>query len=300
MPSHLGVCAPGSGGLPRLAELIRAGGVGVAALLPQLGILARPRDGQLFAQSIEEMARLGGVSPKTAAKARDAMEALGLVTYSVENRRGTVLHHWAPSSELHAADPKRGRFDKEYFYFPARWLYGGNWARCTPVQREVFLALATNAFAVAASPAEQWVLRDEMHPDAPRIDVERCWEYADGIEPRVLRFAIASLSELCERTGRHLSAVHAAIAGWKHPSVWHGSRNDPQALRHALIGVYPSASGSLVYHIRDHAPAWAWSVLNETTRRRAKCAKPCGVGSATRSGWSSISSHAEPDWWEEP
>lgn len=260
----------------RLAHLWRRGGAGAVSILPILGQFANSDFADALWLSFEELARLGGVSAKTAAAARRVLKHCGLAEAETGVRNGKRAAKWKLSPRL-AVPKDASPEDGAYFYFAARLIYGGNWRQLTPVQRALYLAVGAQARTFHQRPADNGLLRSMLSPDVELTDFDLCYDFtnsANGPDAQSpegwLRLAYLSIRELSLITGIAESAVHRAVAGLKHPHNWPGSQANPEALRYCPLAVYPTTGGSLIYHLRDHAPHWPFEVLNESRRPRMR------------------------------
>lgn len=256
MPSAWGQ----AGGM--LASVWKTGGSGAVSILPVLGQFAKSGFRDDLVLSVEEIARLAGVDPATAARGGKALVEIGLVEDSyVAPHFGNPVTRWILSPQL--AFPLEGGAP-DYFYFSSRLLYGGNWARLTSVQRAVYLAIGAQARAYDAEPTDNQLLNAVLPSQVSRLDFSRCFDTsaADSRE-RFLRLAAVSFSDLAASTGICKSALHVAVNGLKHPAVWPDAEGDPRTLVYQPLGVYRTTHGILLYHLRDHAPPWPWEMLNE-------------------------------------
>jgi hypothetical protein len=245
-----------------LAEVRCLGGSGLVSMLPILGWMSGlDATAHEWALSVEELSRLINIDPSTINGVRRALESHGLIETTVKQRHGHRLVHWKmdrvfsarPAVAHHEADP--------YFYFDHGIVYGGQWAMMRPVERAVYIGVATRARVHADAPEDDYLVREVLRRDVSCDDLHRCRELSPT--PGVIRLACVSYSQIAGVTGYSETAVKRAVRSFKHPRDWPESVCDTRALEFAAIRVYPvRTGGALLYHFRDHVEHWPWDVLN--------------------------------------
>jgi hypothetical protein len=260
-----------AGDTPVIAFLRHLGGAGLVSILPILGWLAG-LEKERWALSAEELSRLCNVDTGSIRRARAALgPACGLsatpVSYT-DQRHGRRLLHWQVPSCFAAVQTVRAAgLDREpYFFFSHRLIHGGQWAMLSAVQRAVYLAVATCAYATHgwADPLNEPLVSGVVLPGTPLDDMRRSQLV---YEEHTLRVACVSYANIARISGYSPNAVKVAVRGFKHPAVWSRSTNDPRVLEYRPIWVYPTLdNGALLYHFRDHVRPWPWDVLNTPDR----------------------------------
>jgi hypothetical protein len=240
-----------NGNPPPLARWRKLAGDGVASVLPLIGRMACAERRHDFAFSIQEIARLGGADPGTVEKVRNMFAAEGIATTRVKLDEiwGQWLTHWSINSAL-CADRT-----PDSFFFHIRLLYGGIWAMMPAALRTIYLAAATKA-SVFHQPTEHWLYRDVLRPGVETCDIRRGYELVGGG-----RFALVSHGEISRICGVTPATVSKVAQCLKQPDVWPGSTMSRALIEYMPVWVYPTRGRTLLYHFRDHVPAWPWSVL---------------------------------------
>ena len=263
MPSQIG--DPNSESPTKLAQWRAAGGYGVAAILPMLGMMSCSDGRNNFALSVQEIARLTNTNPDTVTRAADALAPHGVAARHNRMRHGEYLSHWTVSRALCAASENR-----EYFSFAMRLIYGGNWAMMPLVERAIYLGAATGATLVrATAPDAHWLFSDMLHPfaDGPNTDIRSMFSGAAVAIP--FRLAMMTLSELAKRSGVSARSLSTHLPALKPPEAWARFRvptGDPVRLQFSPLAVYPTTTRALLFFFRDHAPHLPWDFLNDPTR----------------------------------
>jgi len=238
----------------------RAGGSGAIGLLPVLGQFAHARFRHHAVVPKEKLARLAGMDPATIATAGKALDQLGLATPSTGSYRGKRVTTWDLKPSM-VVGYRGQRLSPEYFHFSAETIYGGQWAKLTKVQRAIYLAVGGKARFIKEWDAVGRLVSATVPRAVNLGDIAAAYRH-DPLRLGV-RIADMSYAEFGEITGISLSALKRAINLLKHPAHWAGCGNDPALLRYSPLAVYPTFEGhSLLYHFRDHVPAWPWDILN--------------------------------------
>jgi hypothetical protein len=267
-----------AGGQGMLASLWRAGGAGAIAILPILGQYAHSDGAGSWILSKEELARLSGLDPKTVAYGATVLAAHGLVSQDSAIRFGKRTTLW--DLRAVAAPRSESGFGSEYFYFSSRLIYGGNWARLTPTQQAVYLAVGSQARTFVEAPVNNPLLQIHLAYGTSLLDFQRCYEQDSA--RRWLRLACLSGETISVVSGVSLSAVKNAIKGFKHPAIWPNTTNDRDWLQRSPLGVYRGNGGALIYHLRDHASHWPWVELNQSSSAAARASTSSPVGGRHR------------------
>jgi hypothetical protein len=259
-----------------LREIWLRGGSGGISLLPVLGLWAALDTRASTGVSKEAASLLAGVDPTSVRRGATALEALGLAQHSTSRRFGKRQTVWALSEALAARrrssdGSRRGEsrtFTEDYFYFPAEWVYGGNWAMLRATERLVLLAIATRAHTDDQGFMDSRLAGEVLRPGeslAAALDPHR----AQGDE----RWSCVSYSEIRELTGLSRSAIEQAVHGFKPRSSWAEGRVPDEVVRYSPVWAHPTQGGSLVYRFRVEVPHWPWEVLNSGKRDRDELAK---------------------------
>ena len=252
-------------GTSMLKRIWTEGGVGAVSILPVLGQFAHSLGPKGVTYSKEELARLAGIHPATVATAASALKQLELASSSTVLQHGIWVTRWKLYPALAALKGVRGRLE-DYFSVPLRFIYGGNWAQLTGVQRALYLAIGTQSRVFEDPPERNSLLNSRHVKKSDRVDMHRAWEYStmvvDGVSKHYNRLTCLSITELCVITGMARSTVVEASNELKHPYSWPECGNNPRRIHYNPIGVAPTVTGSLVYYFRDHAEPWPWEYLN--------------------------------------
>jgi hypothetical protein len=262
-----------------LASLRKGGGAGAVSMLPVLGpwVNSDFKDGLMLSK--EEVARLSGVDVGSVRRGTQALMMHGLVTgAATAYQHGKTVTVWRLSPSL-ASPTSNAERTKDYFYFASTLLHGGNWAQLTHVQRALYLAVGSQAKTFPEPVADNKLLAAALAAHACQQDLLDC--YAADPEHPHLRLALLSFTELSAISGISKTALHKAVNAFKRPDSWPRVDGDAAALLHAPLAVYPTDGGSLVYHLRDHAPPWPWDELNRQP-------EPACAAIADDSEWSDV------------
>lgn len=111
-------------GRTMLASLRHLGGLGTLAVLPVLGQFAHVKKSGGWFLSQEELSRLAGIDPGTAAKARVSLAQANLADAVIGIRYGCRMLRWSLKPGLAAQRDDSG-FVESRFYFAAKISYGG-------------------------------------------------------------------------------------------------------------------------------------------------------------------------------
>lgn len=250
----------------------RLGGMGVLALLPILVHNALQRE--CFRYSQVELARLTGVGAETIQKARGFLARVNVATTQVKLHQNTGLPHlhWQVSTDfIHSL--KDSIKEGKYFYFSLAMLHGGQWPMLSHVGKAIYLAAGFDAHVHSGPLEEHRLLREVLHPDANRDDLERGIEWAAAIRsvPAVanragLRVAHTSAARLADITGLNRQSIRRYLASVRHPKVWGADYTaDLETLRYSPLWAYPTRTRrGVIVHFRDHVSHWPWEILNQS------------------------------------
>lgn len=243
-----------------LRTLRESGGAGVLSILPVLGCLASSEYSSGFFLAKEHLARLAGIDQKTVEQARVALTEQRLASARVAERHGRWLLKWTVSSELAAKNEERS--ESTYFYFSHQLLYGGNWAMMSATLRAIYIAAATQARTFFMEKDRYWLV-EELMGQRTLPDIDLCSQRGKGI-----RLASVSASRLGELLGITADAIRRNLISIKHPEDWTTLTGPAAVCEYMPLRVYPTRQGSFLFHFRDHAPHWPWSILNRHDRKR--------------------------------
>lgn len=241
-----------------IAQLWRAGGAGAVSLLPLLSWFAQFRTSQEVIYSREELTRLAGCSGTALDRGRAAFESLGLATTHIVKKHGQPVLAWRVGGQLRIPIANE-RFDPafELFYFPMRWIFGGQWAMLKPAERAVLMVLGIKARQLGEFEASEILER------RTRFDTDLSRLRAEPGTRKVRLVQDLSQSEIALAAGLNVRSVEKAVGRWRVGPVlprWEdASASWP-------VHAYPTESGNLVYHVRPHAAPWPWGHLNGSTR----------------------------------
>ena len=122
------------------------------AILPIIGTHSNTVQGGLW-MGQGKMAALAGISVSSVREGAGILEATGLGAHSLHTQpNGLPVSTWTLDAAAFVrmgpgvhADPSTGSGSlPNYFSFPARALFGGNWCRLTPVQQAIYLAVGAH------------------------------------------------------------------------------------------------------------------------------------------------------------
>lgn len=209
------------------------------SVLPVIGVHANTMDNGYW-KGHEGLARLAGISPRTVQKAAAILNGEEIGKQGVITQpNGLPVSVWTldPIAYVRTAagphpDSDYDKHTREggYFSFPARALYGGNWAAMEPILRAVYLALG-GLVKTHPDPARLGRLLDRYAP-AARVPV------LGRDERRMICFA--SLTELQALTGISKSAISSALRSHEQDSGRATGNRTSQINRHHLFSSFPT------------------------------------------------------------
>ena len=244
-----------------LARCWKNGGTGLVSIIPILGLHTNLGFSGAVRLPLEKLSRLAGIDAATVRHGKQAFEAMGFGSSSVERADGRRDTQWSLGPSLAvAAQSDRALPGEPYFYFSAKVVYGGSWARLTGPQKVLYLALACSARAYPYEAAEDYLCYRSVDWVMP-ADVAQARDMSHDASK--VRLASRSIIELVTATGLSKSAVVSAVRRFRAPD-----RQSTDDAKRALLRVYPCDAGSShVYHFRDHALPWPWNSLNERLKK---------------------------------
>jgi hypothetical protein len=260
-----------AGSHPLLARLWQAGRGSPTGLLPLFGQFPYTHRPEGLFLSVQEMARLLAQAPNTILKgARILEDPFALVT-QLDRAPGEIASRWRIHPSIAADRGKEKRF-VEYFHFPARWIYGGQWGLLTDPERQLLLCVAAMSHLRWEEPISSHEL-DELNWATDRSDLQASWESNelayDGGRGNAYRIAVASSSELATATALGRTSISKVLANWQQTHLqgpWtdhRDRRGRPIVPERQLVRVYPLRTGRYLFHFRDHVGPWPFPELNE-------------------------------------
>jgi hypothetical protein len=263
----------GRGSPSFLSQLWEVGRGSVIGALPVLGQFTHTQQRTGLYLSTLEQARLSNQAPNTLDKGLALAEHRFALVAKQERQPGERANRWHVGPHIAASKGPDGRL-ADYFHFPARWIYGGQWALLSPPERLLLLALAAHADVRTEEPVTSHYLAHlGWDWEADRSDLQASWGCNDlGFgEQRghAYRVVAAGSGELQNRTSLSRSTISSIIRTWTQvrPQWPWGECVDREGLplfpERQLVRAYPLQTGRYLFHFRDHVEPWPFDELNQ-------------------------------------
>ena len=182
--------------------------------------------------SIEELSRLAGVGRGSVQAGGKTLKSFGLASSKIVRKFGKFVTGWTLKAGLSGL----GSHKEEYFYFPMRFVYGGNWSHMPGSEKCFYLAVGGLGRTYKQEPTSNPLLK--LLDTGELDDLHACYD-----QEQRLRLACVSYREIQYASGLSQATVKRI-----------GSQLQADASATSIIRAYPAGGGrSLLYHLRDHA-----------------------------------------------